>query len=359
MKTPRQIFRASQRYATAKGLAHAISTGWMLLLLATTTFTFTQCGSDEARPNKKTDVYIAGRFHNGTNAVPAYWKNGIVKELSSEAGEADAIAVIGDDVYVIGELSGSDKKKLWTNNNMTDLSNLPNTYDYVYSMRVFGDEWYAVGMHTNSTGDHAAYWKNGVLHILPSDFGSRAHDIAVDDTDVYVVGWQRDEQGTAVATYWLNDDDETLTNGDVYSEAYGIAIGNDGVYISGNENGTLKVWKNKSPLTMEDAGDSYTGLGSIAVLNNDIYVVGYLSTGGSNVAKYWKNGVPKMLSSPENATQGFGYTVASNGKDIYFLGEAFIVSGYHTLVWKNFELVEPFDGIENGQNYGYGITLAK
>jgi hypothetical protein len=327
----------------------------MQLLLAATLFTLTHCGSDDPKPVvepvvvepvvvKPHDVYTAGSFNTGTAYVPAYWKNGNLVKLAETQGDADVIAVDGEDVYVIGSLDdNSNKKRLWKNGVMTDFSDGTNG-TYIYSLRILNGDIYAVGMLSTLNGDDATYWKNGIPHTITTGLDSRAYDIAIVGNDIYVVGFQYNENGMSVATFWKNDVGTPLTDGTTYADANGIIVVNNDVYINGHDNSTLKVWKNGVVTISGAEQNSGTAIGGIALLKDDIYVTGYEKNGDIYEAKYWKNGTAFLLPKPTDALSTYCYSIAVAGDDIYFLGETAVNNTYPALVWKNFELMKPYDG---------------
>jgi hypothetical protein len=96
-----------------------------------------------------------------------------------------------------------------------------------------------------------------------------------------------------------------------------IFISGSDVYAAGStNNGVVKYWKNGVPTILTD-GTVYSYATSIYVSGSDVYV-----TGSENgIAKYWKNGVPVALSG--GGTDAFATGIVVSGADIY-------VSGYES-----------------------------
>ena len=70
----------------------------------------------------------------------------------------------------------------------------------------------------------------------------------------------------------------SLTDGSKNAAAYGIAVLDNTVYVSGFEYGSTnqvaKYWKNGTAVSLTD-GSQYAGSLSIAVSGDDVYVAGY------------------------------------------------------------------------------------
>ena len=323
----------------------------MLLAVTIIVMTFTQCSKNDPTPAKPADVYVAGNFNtlapSGYNFIPVYWKNGVMTKLSESPGDARAMAIVGNDIYVIGKLdSNGDKWSIWKNGVMTDFADAT---AYVYSMKAIGSDIYVCGM----INSHATYWKNGTPHSINSTYESRAYDLAIDGTDVYLVGMEYSLAGGSEAKIWKNDAPTSLTDGNNYADADGIAITNGDVYVTGQESSTLKMWKNGAATTLGTGGQSGTSNNSIAILKNDVYVSGY----DNNEAKVWKNGVATALPKPEGITTTYGYSLATQGNNIFVLGEGSLNGTYPVLVWKNGELTD-YDGTIKGSGYSFSIAAA-
>src|ERR1700744_4007121 len=126
----------------------------LFILILTVLYSITVNGGVHATPSpkhahKKIDVYVAGSTnHDKYNYIPAYWKNGIPVYLTdgNRQGKATGIVVIGNDVYVSGDVEGKG--------------------------------------HTIAT-----YWKNGVaVSLTDGKNKASATGIAVVGKDIYVSG---------------------------------------------------------------------------------------------------------------------------------------------------------------------------
>jgi hypothetical protein len=191
----------------------------------------------------------------------------------------------------------------------------------------------------------AAYWKNGTLvNLAPAGTASDAAGIAVKGNDVYVVGDLIENGGSTRAVYWKNGVMHPLNYGCAAafgSYAVDIALDGNDVYIVGDytvagQKSQAILWKNGVPQNL-----SYNQFGSgahfVKVIDHDVYVAGYsaLDNTVTDIATYWKNGFNHRL---ENNT-GFSFTsgMAVNGNDVYIAGMTFpTANGINTVVyWKN------------------------
>lgn len=109
------------------------------------------------------------------------------------------------------------------------------------------------------------------------------------------------------------------------------------IFVAGfekNANGisNARYWKNGVPVVL-----SATNLPSLAsdicINDTDIYVSGYEWVGNTNMATYWKNGVPIRLSQESN---GVATSIVVKGNDVYVAGRTYDADGSPTAVyWKN------------------------
>ena len=214
--------------------------------------------------------------------------------------------------------------------------------------------------------EHPIYWKNGSPVQLNYDdlYGqysiksARALCLAVSGNNVYVGGYGIRHSPTRgnlpYGMFWKNGiplDRDSMNIFDTYG-LYSVAVSNNDTYMVGwGPFNNAVYWKNEnwigltpgySPTTLTISATA----SSIAVSGNDVYVAGYQSEqlspagGFSNVvAKYWKNGNPVTLtdgSKNANAT-----SIAVSGNDVYVAGVEDSVAMY----WKNGTLVNLTDGL--------------
>jgi hypothetical protein len=185
-----------------------------------------------------TDVY-AGGDDNGNSAfeVPKIWKNGSPMPITFQyGGDIWALAGSGTDVYAAGyqwseTLGGNGIATYWKNGIPTALTD--GTNDAVANaIFVVGSDVYVTG----DDGGVATYWKNGVASacIVPDpDYEAEGRSIYVTGTDVYVSGEYRN-----LAKYWKNgvmtDLSQTTPGGINYESAAAITGKGTDIYIAGS-----------------------------------------------------------------------------------------------------------------------------
>jgi uncharacterized membrane protein len=284
----------------------------------------TSCKKNGTKPNNvsSADVYVAGYttfgFISPTN-IATYWKNGVPTKLTdgTYSSEAYAIAVSGDDVYVVGEYGA-----FWKNGVATSL---PGSVD-ADAIVVNGIDIYIAGEEMTANGVYvAAYWKNGIAHNLTDgSTNSFARAIAINGDDIYVAGYIKAAGGGYLAAYWKNGVIKMLNDNPAgsYSAAYAITVNGNDVYIAGNNtningaDGTAILWKNDVATKLQ--GGDFAN--AIAVNDNIIYIAGLNGLGGV----YWKDGVPTQLT---NEGSPFANAMAVNGNDVYLACRTFVNGG--------------------------------
>ena len=324
--------------------------------------------------SSQVDVYVAGADSSFSvdYGIPAYWKNdkpvyytdGTIG-YSGTAAKATSIVVIGNDVYMTGyaqfcgPFSCSDRGMFWKNGISANLD-LP---DYPSCLTISNNDIYIAGssLYLTGTGGNAAYLKNQTKIELPSgSAGSISTAITVSGTNVYVAGIGItgnifNGPQNYIAKYWKNDNAINLTDGTTGAQAWSIAVSANDAYVAGREwNGksyqdasgktykksVAKYWKNGLPVILTDGTeDAFTT--SIVVSGTDVYVAGTEWNGKSyqiqgstyiyrkSIAKYWKNG--KAVNLTDGTEDAEAKCIAISGNDVYVAG---IVNGYATY-WKN------------------------
>ena len=218
-------------------------------------------------------------------------------------------------------------------NNADRVTN-PDTETNVY---IAGTEWDGVNIIPK-------YWKNGTaVNLSTTSKNVEAYSIYVSGNDVYVAGKVYADNpvfpGDGIAIYWKDGNPVYLTDG--ISANSVIVSGND-VYVAGD--GAIvdncprnvpcmfpvrfvaKYWKNGVPVILSDS-TKINSASSIAISGSDVYVAGFEFVWPLTNAKYWKNGQPVVLSTRQSVT----YSIAVSGNDVYVAGEEDSKPTY----WKN------------------------
>jgi hypothetical protein len=293
------------------------------------------CKKDNSPASKRevqVDVYIASSViaRNG-HFVVAYWKNGTMYKLTDSLSDSFAsnILVNGTDVYVTG-VNGGKGATYWKNGQAVILS----TSGETNAIAVSGNDVYVVG----STTRGLCYWKNGVITNIPGPTSynpSTINSIAVKDNNVYLVGGVYATNGNSVATYWKNGIQKRLVDSTLFSYARGITIQGNDVYISGystltpNGFGLAAYWKNGEIHSI--VGNRFSEALSIAVSGSDIYLAGNTKGVSYNytMAAYWKNGVETQIGN--EGPGNYANTIQVAGSDIYVSA----ITGNSNVYWKN------------------------
>lgn len=244
------------------------------------------------------DVYVAGGEYIGGIFYPVYWKNGNKVALAGASGGwANAIAVSGSDVYVVGvsNLSGEEEIEAlyWQNGVKTVLGTGDSR---VWDVGVMGGDVYISGYYNNTP----CYWKNGTrynLNVPATADSTYTGKLAFSNGHFYIEGFYW--IGSNKTFFYWTDGTTRVQLASPSNPSYiytnGIAVDNDGdVYIIGyygfeGESGKACYWRNgvKTDLI---GGTEYTQTNDIAIVDNNVYIVGVLDNGGTFESGYWING---------------------------------------------------------------------
>jgi len=349
-----------------------------LFLIAALTLSIAGCkkGSlDGGVSNTSYDVYVAGSIVSANNKIAAaYWKNGALIRLADSLtfSETRDIAVQGNDVYAVGDITSADYSTIsavyWKNGVETKLASTSNNAQ-AYGIAFLENDMYIVGGAFNSSmgAFQAMYWKNGVATVLSG--GSIANAIAISGTDVYIAG----VSGTGndiKATYWKNGVATLLPGG---LQANAIAVHGADVYVGGNmTNGAAGYWKNGVATQLTNSAVQNAAaydVSGIALNGNDVYVSGstffispadslYANSYGS-IATVWKNNVAVTLpANPLNNTAG---GVSTDGANVYVSTEG-VNNGPNDFVanyWINDKTVQLSSGGSKGASPGGIIVVPR
>ncbi len=88
---------------------------------------------------------------------------------------------------------------------------------------------------------------------------------------------------------------------------------------------------------------SSSGVSSIIVVSDDVYLTGSESNGTKEIAKYWKNGIGFSLT--DGTSYSFGHDIGVAGSDIYVVGGENTSSGFQVAkYWKNDKVIPLTNG---------------
>jgi hypothetical protein len=97
------------------------------------------------------------------------------------------------------------------------------------------------------------------------------------------------------------------------------------------------LWKNGNPITLNDNGQA---LSVFVADNKDVYVGGWIFTGGSFTATIWKNGNAQSLPGADMTVK----CVFVSGDDVYAIGDYVEPDRHNPTLWRN-GVAEPIFGM--------------
>jgi hypothetical protein len=235
------------------------------------------------------DVYVCGNrgytYQAGTADRACYWKNGARVDMSDPPSYANGMAVLGNDVYLVGSalINNGYVAVYWKNGVATPLSTV--NQSLANGITISGTDVYIAGFD----GQAACYWKNGVKTILENDPSANALAVTVSGNDVYVAGNIYTQWLHRKAVYWKNGvltRLETGNNDSTVVDTYANAIGSDGtdVHVSGWENAYDAVyWKNGTMKHLNNPAQSV----NIAHNTGNLFLFNHLPYISLNSSDYW------------------------------------------------------------------------
>ena len=155
---------------------------------------------------------------------------------------------------------------------------------------------------------------------------ARATSVFVSDNDVYITGYQLNDNDEKVNALWkLFVDQNNISKDNIqkYNEFY-----------SNNREIVAKLWKNGIAQDLSD-GDKQNFALSVFVSGNDVYVAGCENTGNqgykvannlyitTHIAKLWKNGIAQNLCNNKS--------LFSTASSVFVLNKDVYVAGYEVL----------------------------
>lgn len=230
-------------------------------------------------------VYAAGGYNYGD-----IYKNGTIY-FNSPGGQnfhindlacGDGHLYAGGSKLVEGSggVGSVSRAAIWMDDNTTPLYILGETghASSVTAMAYYGGYLVSVGAENNGSGSsNGKVWLNGSqLH----DYGSSVYpqDVAVYDDEIYVLvkAYSNYPAGWTYKVYKGTQVLFTILGANADGEAKSICVDAGDVYVTGNLNGAVKVWKNGSVLCTVSNSSSGASLTSMAN-HRGIYHAGYLN----------------------------------------------------------------------------------
>ena len=241
------------------------------------------------------------------------------------------------DIYVAGwEINGSEigVAKYWKNGVAVSLTDGTRSAS-AFCIAVVDSDVYVAGFEYENNGTRfvAKYWKNGVAILLTDGTNnSEALSITVAGSDIYVAGWETNGSYGSVAKYWKNGVAVPLTDGTKYAKATSITVVGSDVYVSGFDGKFAKYWKNGQEFALND-GTNWAVANSIAVAGSDVYVAGNETGANVYVVKYWKNDMAVSLGQGVNEADAT--SIAAVDGNVYVAGYNDLGSPNMAKYWKN------------------------
>ena len=250
-------------------------------------------------------IYIVGDSYNENNEYTScYWVNGERVELPGGYTATD-IVVSNGNVYTSGTANGAC---YWINQQRYDL---PGNGGEAEAIVVEGEDIYVAGWYNNGS----CYWKNGQRIDLTVNRDSQAFAIRVrDNGSIYVGGYYMNNHHYYIPCFWKDGNNRTnlpIPNGGD-GEVNDIALEDGNMrYFSGyvlktssfaGYTPTAAYWRHTTRNDLPFGGstnDIYGAKGhGIKIYNGDVYVAGYTdwfedindSLTGGTVPQYWRNG---------------------------------------------------------------------
>jgi hypothetical protein len=200
-------------------------------------------------------VYVAGSYSDAQyKKFACYWRNGVMQNLNLPGGVSDCnisgIAVSGDVVYIAGTYNTGDRNRggkaipcYWRNGVINNLS-IPDGAAIwpsrsINGITVVGDVVYIAGSYYINDLMYNAipcYWRNGELHNLSLSDGTdnsnvSAIAIAVSGNIIHIAG-----TSSYGGVYWRNGVMQNLNKPlnfqNKYTNINGIAVSGNSIYIA-------------------------------------------------------------------------------------------------------------------------------
>ena len=230
-------------------------------------------------------ILVAGFFKEDYQSNACYWRNNYLHILPSNGYESYATSITygGGNVYTAGHWQTSHAC-YWKGKKRTELSGEKATSVYVY-----GGVPYIAGSYLKNSQRYACYWRGTSRTTLPgpSGYSTYATSIFVYNGTVYTAGWYYNSKTRQdVACYWTGTKRTDLSG----SIAHAIFVYNGTVYTAGkyyrNSRTTACYWTGRTRTTLSTPSSYVSEAKSIYVLGGKVYTSGGYGPSDYNPC-YW------------------------------------------------------------------------
>lgn len=272
-------------------------------------------------------VYVTGYigyYDDGASGALA-WRNGLCSMLIDNCGSKTSCIAFDENIlYLVGvNQYFKNGVRIPLGTNSTSSNTTWKTSDIVISNH---------DVYISGTCNSAVYWKNGMINALSG--GTDATGIFVTSSnDVYVSGkctiWKSWKDITTYARYWKNGHMYDLGIGD----AVDIAVKDTDVYVLGSQNNKAVLWKNGVKTILSEAADCYAT--HLKISGDDIIITGWIYSNAKASSIYWRNGIMNQLNSNGYSSQTTSIFVDPDNNDLYISGNIGDGSFQNAVYWKN------------------------
>jgi hypothetical protein len=325
----------------------------LVTALAYGTATITASAGGESPKSATCTIVVSPKYYVLTvsNNQPQLWINGESQWTITDGSTFDTtyggMTVLGGDVYLpvsIYDNTNYVNNAAYAKNGT--VTTVTTDQSYAYNMAIDGSNMYVVGYATTPDwNSYATIWQNGEATTLGVR-SSYAYDVAVAGDNVYVVGQQQQDGGwNSEATVWTDGVAQTLNT---YGSADQVVVSGTDVYVRGwsydetNWQTIYTVWRNGEVLhTLPYEGYSAYIHEMAVAADGTVYVAGSMQVDGVERATLWVNGVAQTLGDATRKSEAYAISIFND--EVYVLGnydvgaEAGVGTAYAPVIWKNGE----------------------
>ena len=271
----------------------------------------------EKSGNNKVDVYACGYVGASMSHKVVYWKNNeapvYLEAIANANSLANSIYVYKNDVYVAG-CDSAGYPCYWINGEKKNLSysGLGGAYD----IAVQDDNVFIVGYDNL----YAFLWINQEKFNLAAPPTSIYYLIAISlfvnkaggGKYNIIIGGKYNDFAKDFPCYWTKNGSEIVVINTPNGSVKSLFLYKGDIYSAGDDGGSGYIWKNLDNLT-SSITPTPSSLKSILISKDDMYIAGITSAG---IAYYWKNYNSIQLPSSSSAS-----SIKLFNNDVYVSGQ--------------------------------------